>query len=79
MNRHLFSGVTSLAILSLLAGTAAAKPYQLKNIGPGVNAGFGTFARAINLGGTLLFTANDSTQGLELWKTDGTSAGTTFV
>ena len=84
MSRHAFSGVTALAILSLLAGTAAAKPYQVKNIGPGAIAGFvtegsATTSTAMNLDGTLLFTANDSTRGLELWKTDGTAAGTTFV
>lgn len=32
-----------------------------------------------NVNGTLFFTANDGTDGQELWKSDGTAAGTTLV
>lgn len=33
----------------------------------------------INFGGTLYFTANDGVAGKELWRSDGTAAGTTIV
>ena len=32
-----------------------------------------------NVNGTLFFTANDGTNGTELWKSDGTAAGTVLV
>src|SRR5262249_61154044 len=31
------------------------------------------------VGGTIFFTANDGAQGAELWKSDGTAAGTVMV
>src|SRR3954447_14515934 len=34
---------------------------------------------ATNVNGTLYFTANDGSHGRELWKSDGTSAGTVLV
>src|SRR5690349_14430226 len=33
----------------------------------------------VNLNGTLLFTVNDGVHGRELWKSDGTAAGTAMV
>src|SRR5262245_33095354 len=33
----------------------------------------------VNVGGTLFFAADDGVHGRELWKTDGTAAGTVMV
>ena len=36
-------------------------------------------AVSTNVNGTLFFAANDGTHGRELWKSDGTAAGTVLV
>src|SRR5205807_2023500 len=38
-----------------------------------------SYAQLTNVNGTLFFVANDGTTGNELWKTDGTPAGTGLV
>ncbi|MDJ0716253.1 MAG: Ig-like domain-containing protein [Prochloraceae cyanobacterium] len=40
---------------------------------------FGANPNLTNVNGTLFFTANDGINGIELWKSDGTEAGTTLV
>ena len=37
------------------------------------------FALATDVGGTLMFNASDGVHGFELWRSDGTAAGTTLV
>ena len=49
----------------------------MHDIAPGTNDG--SIKSIVNLNGTLLFAANDGTNGDELWKSDGTAAGTTLV
>ncbi|MCP6313195.1 hypothetical protein NL444_27375, partial [Klebsiella pneumoniae] len=52
-------------------------PRRLKDIRPGAEGSYPSgFTR---LGDMLLFTANDGSSGLELWRTDGTEAGTRRV
>jgi ELWxxDGT repeat protein len=68
-------------------GTAAGT-MLVKDIKPGPtgnvpvgwsNPGLPPFANFTDVNGTLFFTANDGTNGEELWKSDGTTAGTVMV
>jgi ELWxxDGT repeat protein len=49
----------------------------LKDINPGSAGGYPS--NLTNVNGVLYFTANDGTHGTELWKSDGTAAGTAMV
>ncbi|WP_301337737.1 ELWxxDGT repeat protein, partial [Microcystis aeruginosa] len=67
-------------------GTAAGT-VLVKDINPGSNYGgnyiflpFSSFPENLTaVGNTLFFTANDNVNGRELWKSDGTAAGTVLV
>ncbi len=62
-------------------GTAAGT-VMVKNITPGAGSTTFAFPRVLNnefIGNTFFFMANDGVNGLELWKTDGTDAGTSMV
>lgn len=62
-------------------GTAAGT-VRVKDIRPGAAGGLqipGFSPQFTNVGGTLYFRANDGTSGFELWKSDGTQAGTVRV
>lgn len=64
----------------LAALSATAQPVLVKDIRPGPLSGtFLTFDRAAVAGNTLYFTADDGVHGSELWKSDGTAAGTVLV
>ena len=57
----------------------------VKDIRPGPGSAFGAFGSfsvnpsLTNVNGTLFFVANDGANGYELWKSDGTSTGTSMV
>jgi ELWxxDGT repeat protein len=61
-------------------GTAAGT-VLVKDIRPGTDSGvsIGILSYLTNVNGTLFFAANDGTNGVELWKSDGTAAGTVMV
>lgn len=61
-------------------GTAAGT-VLVKDIWPGTRYGFyfGLTDTLINVNGTLFFTANNGVNGVELWKSNGTAAGTVLV
>ncbi len=60
-----------------MAQADAAAPYMVKDI-DAYTVGSQP-AYLTDVGGTLFFTANDGTNGYELWKSDGTQAGTVLV
>ena len=70
--------LTILALcLPFAAAALAGEPFMLKDIRPGASSSYPENLTDVN--GTLFFQANDGTTGVELWKSDGTSAGTVLV
>ncbi|WP_323216879.1 ELWxxDGT repeat protein, partial [Pseudanabaena sp. CCNP1317] len=70
------------ALCVLTAGSATAhaappEPSLVKDINPG--SASSSASNFTDIGGTLYFTATDPTNGVELWKSDGTAGGTTLV
>ena len=55
------------------------QPTMVKDINPGTNNSFTYQSGFTAIGSTLYFSATDGTNGLELWKSDGTNAGTIMV
>src|SRR5262249_30949661 len=52
-------------------------PLLLKNVNPGTLGS--SPGQIVEVGDTVFFAANDNVHGRELWKTDGTDAGTALV
>ena len=52
-------------------------PRLVKDIYPGGNSSYARYLTAV--GNTLYFAADDGSSGYELWKSDGTTAGTVRV
>lgn len=74
-----------LLLILFLHLTSFAQIVQLKDIYPGFSTATPPVVNSsapnnlFDFNGTLLFRATDETNGTELWKTDGTSAGTVLV
>src|SRR5947209_17970686 len=65
--------VEQLEDRTLLSGT----PQLLADINPGAGASYPL--QMVVIGPTTYFAANDGTHGNDVWKTDGTAAGTSMV
>ena len=70
----------SLAVCSLLALLAvpclALEPYLVQDINPVPEPADSDPEYLVRLGGAVLFFAEDQDRGRELWRSDGTAAGT---
>jgi ELWxxDGT repeat protein len=72
----------ALPLLALFLATLAlsAQPVLVKDINANTESGGNsTPTHLCNVNGTLFFVAEDGTNGAELWKSDGTEAGTVLV
>ncbi|MEZ4827661.1 MAG: T9SS type A sorting domain-containing protein [Bacteroidia bacterium] len=81
MNPETHKSLLFLFFLGWLLGgflqQARSQASLVKDIYSGINTSFpGNFT---NINGTLYFSARDSTNGFEFWKSDGTAAGTVIV
>ena len=64
--------------LPILSGQAFGQVTLIKEIGPGASSGISS-EPLVRLGPITLFAGDDGTTGFEVWKTDGTAAGTVLV
>jgi ELWxxDGT repeat protein len=71
----------AIAALFITACLSAQTPQMVKDINTTINGGFtgSDPDEGVIMGSNLYFVATDKANGKELWKTDGTSAGTVLV
>jgi ELWxxDGT repeat protein len=84
MRRGICVAVAVVVALTLVAGPAAAATLTavlVKDINPGSGDSLASAGATVltNVNGTVFFRADDGTHGMELWKSDGTEAGTVLV
>ena len=71
------SAVVVVCVCLAVSGLDAQVPQLVKDIKPGIDSSFATFL--LNVNGTLFFRASDNGGDEELWKSDGSEAGTVRV
>ncbi|MDW8221981.1 MAG: cadherin-like domain-containing protein [Gemmatales bacterium] len=71
------NGVELWRLLTDASGVPVGPPVMVRDIAPGTASSSPN--NLTNVNGTLFFTANDGVYGTELWKSDGTAAGTQLV
>jgi ELWxxDGT repeat protein len=71
--------VTASLAAASFASAATHQAGMVKDINPGPVSASPLGNAALNFNGTVYFTADDGTHGDELWKSDGTDAGTSMV
>lgn len=79
LHGRLVALLASLALVALATAApvgAANQPSLVKDINP---HGSSNPSELTRVGSTLFFAANDGVHGYELWKSDGTAAGTKMV
>jgi ELWxxDGT repeat protein len=77
-----FAGDGSTGSEPWVSDGSAGGTFRLRDVWPGANGGFNVFCpscNAVSNGTVVFFSASDGTGGSELWRTDGTSLGTTKV
>ena len=95
VSHHMFTNLNGIAYFAANEGTTGngmelwesdgtvSQTFLVKNIRPeiyGPNYPYDSSPADItNVGGTLYFSANDGTNGIQLWQSDGTGAGTSEV
>ncbi len=79
-NLVLFSGDSANGREPWVSDGTVAGTHELLDLRPGAADSIGLFAESFAaLGNVILFAANDGVHGVELWRTDGTAAGTSLV
>lgn len=77
---YFFASTTAEGVELWKSDGTATGTVLVKDINPGTGNGFDKNSDAFfALNNVLYFTANDGTSGTELWKTDGTGAGTVMI
>ncbi|HYG61020.1 MAG TPA: hyalin, partial [Thermoanaerobaculia bacterium] len=85
MGRSLFGWrpLAALALGLVVSTAAAAQPaYRVEDLNTTASGGtdpWPTTGQFVELGGSVLFNVSDGVHGTEIWKTDGTAAGTSLV